>query len=152
VPPDAPRRPGWTDPSDALERARTLAEFRGDPRFEPLVVLFKRVANILKSVTETLPPLDSALLREPAERELADVLARVRSATEPLWTARRYAELLPALLEMESAIHAFFDHVLVNTDDPTLRLNRLRLLSDVREGFVRGWDLSRVVVAGEAAG
>ena len=34
-------------------------------------------------------------------------------------------------------------------DDLPTRVNRLRLLSDVRELFVRGWDLSRVVVAGE---
>ena len=50
---------------------------------------------------------------------------------------------------MERVIHGFFDAVLVNTDDLPTRLNRLRLLSEVRELFVRGWDLSRIVVEGE---
>ena len=50
---------------------------------------------------------------------------------------------------MGDAIHAFFDHVMVNVDDVAVRLNRLRLLADVRELFLRGWDLSKVVVEGE---
>jgi len=52
---------------------------------------------------------------------------------------------------MEGAIHGFFDRVMVNVDDAPLRLNRLRLLTEVRELFLRGWDLSKVVVEGEKA-
>jgi glycyl-tRNA synthetase beta chain len=143
-------RPGWCDAADALTRARVLGEFRGDPRFTPLVILFKRVANILKAATETLPAaLDRPRLAEPAERALLAALDAARTRTAPLWEKKAYAEILPALLEMETAIHAFFDHVMVNVDDAPVRLNRLRLLSEVRELFVRGWDLSKVVVEGE---
>jgi glycyl-tRNA synthetase beta chain len=142
------RRPGWNDPSDALERAQVLGAFRADPRFGPLVVLFKRVGNILKGVTDPLPPLDPAKLAEPAERELAEALTRARTRTEAPWASRAYADILPALIEMESAIHTFFDRVLVNTDDAPLRLNRLRLLTDVQDLFLRGWDLSRIVLEG----
>jgi glycyl-tRNA synthetase beta chain len=146
------RRPGWNDPFDALLRGQTLAEFRSDERFEPLAILFRRVANILKAATETLPgTLDQELLAEPAERELLSALEQARARTEPLWTEREYAEIIPALLEMERAIHRFFDTVLVNAEDLPTRLNRLRLLAEVRDLFLRGWDLSRVVVAGERA-
>ena len=41
--------------------------------------------------------------------------------------------------------------VLVNAEDLPTRLNRLRLLSEVRALFVRGWDLSKIVVEGERA-
>jgi glycyl-tRNA synthetase beta chain len=141
-------QPGWTDPCDCLMRARTLTEFRSDARFEPLAVLFKRVGNILKAATETIPAaLDRARLAEPAERELASALDRGRERTDPLWARGAYREILPALLEMEGAIHGFFDHVLVNTGDMATRVNRLRLLTEVRDLFVRGWDLSRVVIA-----
>ncbi len=143
-------RPGWCDAADALVRGRALEAFRGDPRFAPLVVLDKRVANILRAATETLPPaLDRARLAEPAEQALLAALEAARASTEPLWEARAYAEIIPALLGMETAIHGFFDKVLVNAEDPAVRLNRLRLLSEVRELFVRGWDLSKVVVEGE---
>jgi glycyl-tRNA synthetase beta chain len=143
-------RPGWIDPVDCLARARVLSRFRDDRRFAPLVVLFKRVGNILKAATEPLPAtLDRARLGEAAERELLTALERARERTGPLWQRQAYGDILPALLEMETAIHAFFDRVMVNVDDAPLRLNRLRLLAEVRELFLRGWDLSKVVVEGE---
>jgi glycyl-tRNA synthetase beta chain len=147
----APRpRPGWIDPADTLARARVLAGFRDDPRFEPLVILFKRVANILAKATETLPPaLDPARFSEPAETELLAALEQARTATHGLWRQRDYAGILPVLLGMEHAIHTFFDRVLVNAEDAGVRLNRLRLLAEIRELFLRGWDLSRIVVEGE---
>jgi len=144
-----PLRPGWADPCDALLRAQTLAGFRADARFEPLCILFRRVGNILKAATETPPALDPAKFVESPERELAASLAAAHQRTDPLWANRAYDEILPALLGMETAIHTFFDEVLVNTDDTPLRLNRLRLLHEVRDLFLRGWDLSKVVVAGD---
>ena len=143
------RRAGWADPCDALARARVLAEFRGNRNFAPLVILFKRVANILKAATEKPGALDATLLTEPAEQALSTALDAARKRTDPLWDKRQYAEILPALLELEAPIHTFFDDVLVNAEDPAVRLNRLALLTGVRELFVRGWDLSRVVVEGE---
>ena len=143
-------RPGWADPYDCLLRTRVLHRFRADARFLPLVILFKRVANILAKAPEKLPAtLDRERLTEPAERALAEGLDRARTATDPLWEGRRYDAILPALLEMEQAIHAFFDDVMVNVEDLPTRVNRLRLLAEVRELFVRGWDLSRIVVEGE---
>jgi glycyl-tRNA synthetase beta chain len=143
-------RPGWIDPVDCLERARVLSGFRGDRRFAPLVILFKRVGNILKASADPLPDtLDRKRLTEAAERELLASLERARERTTPLWQKRAYGDILPALLEMDTAIHGFFDKVMVNVEDPPVRLNRLRLLAEVRELFLRGWDLSRVVVEGE---
>jgi glycyl-tRNA synthetase beta chain len=145
-------RPGWCDAADALARARTLAGFRDDPRFEPLVILFKRVSNILRAATEPLPPkLDAARLLDAYEQALLAACELARARTAERWEKRDYAGILPELLEMERAIHAFFDHVMVNVEDAPTRQNRLRLLADVRDLFLRGWDLSRVVVEGEKA-
>lgn len=143
-------RPGWIDPADTLARAQVLTGFVADIRFGPLVILFKRVANILAKATETLPgTLDVAGLTEPAEKTLLAALEKARNASEPLWARRDYAAILPQLLAMEQAIHGFFDAVMVNVDDLPTRINRLQLLAEVRALFVRGWDLSKVVVEGE---
>jgi glycyl-tRNA synthetase beta chain len=143
-------RPGWIDAHDSLERGRVLVGFRADPRFESLVVLFRRVGNILKAATEPLPAsLERERLVEPPERALLEALDRARDRTEPLWDRRAYAGILPVLLDMEHAIHAFFDGVMVNVEDIPTRVNRLRLLTEVRALFMRGWDLSRIVVEGE---
>src|SRR5262245_53870571 len=143
-------RPGWCDAADALARARALAAFRDDPRFAPLVILFKRVANILRAATEPLPAaLDPALLADAHEHSLLAALELARGRTAPYWAKRDYPTLLPELLAMGGAIHAFFDHVMVNVENAATRGNRLRLLTDVRELFLRGWDLSKAVVEGE---
>ncbi len=143
-------RPGWCDAADAAQRAEVLGAFRSNAHFTPLVVLFKRVANILKASTEPLPgTLDRARLTEPAEQTLLAALDTATQATAPLWERRAYADILPALLAMESAIHGFFDGVMVNVEDAAIRQNRLQLLASVRELFLRGWDLSRIVVEGE---
>ena len=124
--------------------------YRDDPRFEPLVILFRRVGNILKAAAETLPEsLDRDRLEEEAERELLAALEQASGRTEALWERRAYGDILPVLLDMEHAIHGFFDRVMVNVDHLPTRLNRLRLLAEVRALFMRGWDLSRVVVEGE---
>ena len=143
-------RPGWCDAADALARAQTLVQLRGESHFAPLVVLFKRVANILKAATEPLPgKVDAARLTEPAEQALLAALEKARTTTEPLWEKRAYRDILLALLGMESAIHGFFDGVMVNAEDAAVRANRLQLLAEVRDLFLRGWDLSKVVVEGE---
>ena len=143
-------RPGWCDAADALARARALEAFRGDPRFAPLVVLFKRVSNILRAATEPLPAvLDAARLADSHEQALLASTELARARTAPQWEARDYTAILPELLGMGDAIHAFFDHVMVNVEQEDVRRNRLRLLADVRELFLRGWDLSKAVVEGE---
>jgi glycyl-tRNA synthetase beta chain len=143
-------RPGWIDPHDALARARAISDFRSERHFEPLVILFKRVSNILAKNGDPLTAaLDKQRLTEAVERTLADGLAAAHAGTDPLWKSRAYAKIIPELLELEQPIHAFFDGVMVNAEDRDVRLNRLRLLSDVRDLFLRGWDLSRIVVEGE---
>jgi len=145
-------RPGWCDAADAFARAQALGAFRGDPRFTSLVILFKRVTNILKASADPLPAaLDRARLAEPAEQALLAALEKANADAAPMWERKAYAEILPALLALEQPIHAFFEHVMVNVDDVAVRQNRLRLIADVREAFLRGWDLSRVVVEGERA-
>lgn len=145
-------RPGWCDAADALARARALEAFRGDPRFAPLVILFKRVANILKAATDPLPAsLDTARLVDAHEQALLAATERARVRTSELWEKGDYTAILPELLAMGEAIHGFFDKVMVNVDDVAVRQNRLKLLADVRELFLRGWDLSRAVVEGDKA-
>jgi len=143
-------RPGWCDAADALARARALEAFRGDPRFAPLVILFKRVSNILKAATEPIPAtLDTVRLSDSHEQALLAATELARMRTTASWEQRDYSAILPELLGMGDAIHAFFDHVMVNVEQEDVRRNRLRLLADVRELFLRGWDLSKAVVEGE---
>ena len=46
--------------------------------------------------------------------------------------------------ELRAPVDAFFDHVTVNADDPKLRENRLRLLSEIRAATLSVADFSKI--------
>ena len=76
-------------------------------------------------------------------------MVKANQEAEPHFEKRDYAAVLNVLLEMRGAIDSFFGSVMVNDpEDPAARLRRLGLLSEVRTLFVRGFDLSRIVVEG----
>jgi glycyl-tRNA synthetase beta chain len=56
----------------------------------------------------------------------------------------RYADALHALAGLRTPLDAFFDHVIVNAEDPEIRANRLRLLCALRQELCRVADLSKV--------
>jgi glycyl-tRNA synthetase beta chain len=137
------------NPVDVERRARALARWRGNADFEPLVIGFKRVANILRAATEgDVPAHADATYPEPAEAALAEALAAATRAAEPQFAARDYDGVLRTLLSLRAPIDAFFDSVMVNVEDATVRRRRLGLLASARALFDRGWDLSKVVVEG----
>ncbi len=141
------------DPTDVRHRAEALAAYSTSPDFVPLVVGYKRVANILRgpagSPAPAIPPLDPATLSEPAERGLHEAAARAGDRITAHRAARRFEEALADLLALRAPIDRFFDEVMVMVDDPAVRGRRLALLAEVRGLFTGTWDLSRVVVEGE---
>jgi glycyl-tRNA synthetase beta chain len=140
---------GFRDPLDAWQRAQALRAHRKEPSFLTLVIGYKRVANILRAEADApASPPDSAWGHE-AEKTLAKALAGARERATPLYEKHDYAGVLAVLLEMREAIDTFFTNVLINDPkDPSGRLRRLGLLSEVRALFGRGFDLSKIVVEG----
>ena len=55
---------------------------------------------------------------------------------------------MTALAQLRPAVDAFFDKVLVNTEDAQIRANRLRLLDSLRNATLTVADFSKV--AGQA--
>ena len=51
---------------------------------------------------------------------------------------------MAALAKLRAPVDAFFDKVLVNDPDPTLRANRLRLLNRIREATRAVADFSKI--------
>lgn len=87
---------------------------------------------------------DKALLGEPAERELANVLDTVAGHVDAHITREEYPEAFTVLSELRPAVDAFFDAVMVNADDPAIRTNRLRLLSSLRATTRKLADFSKI--------
>ncbi|MCB9507736.1 MAG: glycine--tRNA ligase subunit beta [Myxococcales bacterium] len=155
---DAVAQSVGADLASAAARAQTLDRMRQNADFEPLAAAFKRTVNILRKASdegvsaETLAVGPSAAMFEhDAERELAAAVAAAAPEVSAAVAARRFEAVAATLIAMKPSIDRFFDGVLVNAEDPTVRDNRLRLLSGVRALFFQFADLSRVQTESRAA-
>jgi glycyl-tRNA synthetase beta chain len=132
-------------PLDFDDRLRALEAFLKLPDAASLTAANKRIANILRKAGEQPSPrVDPSLLTDPNERLLATGLEELRQDVERLVTARRYAEALTKLAALRPAVDAFFDHVLVMTEDVRIRANRLALLAALQRLFLYMANLSRL--------
>lgn len=125
--------------------ARVLAvrDFAALPEAASLSAANKRIANILRGAgDEVAADVDPAALTEPAERELHAAVTSAQDQALPLLEQRRYGEALTRLARLRPAVDRFFDDVMVMTEDTRLRRNRLALLGQLRELFLRTADLS----------
>jgi len=138
---------GGADPRDVLKRAQALKTWRANADFVPLVIGFKRVANILKAAKDA-PGGVVGDFTDPHEAALATAVRAASLKAEPLFAAHDYGQVLGVLLSLRGAIDTFFEKVMVNADDADVRRRRLGLLAVTRALFDRGWDLSKVVVEG----
>ena len=55
-----------------------------------------------------------------------------------------FAGAMRALAELRAPVDAFFDKVTVNADDAELRVNRLKLLSEIRSATLNVADFSKI--------
>ena len=130
---------GFDVPADALARAEALEALRGKQDLEVLCTAAKRIRNILmKSATaaDWKPgEVEAALLREPQERELYDIYAKVATEAGRRRESYDYRGALEEISTLRPAVDRFFDGVLVMTEDLEIRQNRLRLLKKLDEQF-----------------
>ena len=132
-------------PLDFDRRLRALHGFLQLSDAQSLASANKRIGNILrKSGLDSFGSIDPELLRDPAEQVLSEQVTAMAKVTEPLFAARDYTQALTKLAGLRAAVDAFFDGVMVMTEDKALQANRLALLAQLRGLFGRVADLSRL--------
>ena len=135
------RRP--TKPADFDARVKAVSYFRKLDSAAALAAANKRVSNILAKVEGELPTqVNRTLCQDPAEIALAEQVADLQQKLQPLFAAGDYQTALEQLAALRQAVDNFFDNVMVNAEDPTLRQNRLALLHNLRELFLQVADIS----------
>jgi glycyl-tRNA synthetase beta chain len=145
------RRPAR--PLDFDARVRAVQDFRSLPEAGSLAAANKRIGNILRKNTDTLPErMDETLLQEPAERALAQAMHGLRAELAPLAERGEYTAVLRRLAELRPVIDGFFDGVMVMCEDAAVRGNRLLLLRDLHLLFLQVADLSCLSAAGDSRG
>jgi glycyl-tRNA synthetase beta chain len=132
-----------------VRRVEALSEFLDTDDGANLLAGTKRAANILKAEEkkdgksfEGAP--DGTMLVEPAERALEAAIAKVKFDTRAAIDVENFEGAMRALAELRTPVDAFFETVTVNADDPRLRENRLKLLSEIRAATLTVADFSKV--------
>jgi glycyl-tRNA synthetase beta chain len=119
-----------------LARVDALRDFIASEDGLSLLVAYRRAANIvtIEEKRDARPhsgPVDPALLQQPEEERLADRLEEVSARAEPMLRGELFRAAMLELARLRQPVDEFFDKVTVNTAEPNLRQNRLRLLSRI---------------------
>ncbi len=130
---------------DIPKRLAAVRAFAAMPEAASLAAANKRVGNILKKVESVvMPTADAKLLKEPAEVALNAALAQVKPQADAAFARGDYTASLQSLAALKAPVDTFFDDVMVNTDDPALRANRLGLLAILHAAMNQVADISRL--------
>ena len=97
------------------------------------------------SVRLRIDPLHPTCLPMNALTDLPPAaLDHVAPAAQAAFDRGDYTANLQALAALKVPVDTFFDQVMVNADDPTLKANRLGLLATLHQAMNRVADLSRL--------
>jgi glycyl-tRNA synthetase beta chain len=131
--------------SDVKKRLHAVRAFAALPEAASLAATNKRVGNILKKADSKIhAEVDARLLQAPAEQHLHLTLNRIAPQAENAFAVGDYRASLQILAGLKDPVDGFFDHVMVNTEDKSLRHNRLALLAQLQQAMNRVADLSKL--------
>lgn len=134
-------------------RVAALGRFLETEDGKSLLAGYKRAANILRAeekkdgegaftgAADRQLIVASGLIEEDA---LAVALAQSAPKAQACVAAEDYEGAMTALAELRPAVDAFFEAVMVNDPDPALRINRLKLLNQLREATRAVADFGRI--------
>jgi len=128
-------------------RVKALDGLKSSPQFEPLILMAKRVNNIITGQ----PPatVNSGLFVEKEERELYAIFSIIKQNVTPMIAKGDFAQAQKIIFRLQPGLNDFFDRVLVMAEENKLRRNRLALLQAISKVLLQIADYSQVVVEGE---
>jgi glycyl-tRNA synthetase beta chain len=136
-----------------LARVEALQFFLGTEAGKNLLTGYGRAANIVRAEERKDKALalriadapDAALLELGEEKAVASALAEVERVVKPALAKEDFSQAMQAFAGLRAPIDAFFDKVTVNVQDrPDLRLNRLKLLNQIRATMDTVADFSKI--------
>lgn len=141
------------DPFEARLRLDALRQVTSSEQFQKLAELFKRVKNISKGVAVEMTWDELAAYgrtsAEPAEQPLIAHAAAGAQQVMEARRARRFADALTTLSNLQPDVARFFDAVLVMAEDAAVRRARLQLMANLRDLVLQIADISEIVPQSE---
>ena len=132
-----------------VKRARALSETLKTDDGKNLIQGFKRANNILSQAeaadgVEYSYGADVKFAETEEERNLFGALDTSEVKIKPAMVAQDFASAMSAMATLRTPIDAFFEAVQINSDNPTVRRNRLNLLSRIRTVCSSVADLTKI--------
>jgi glycyl-tRNA synthetase beta chain len=133
-----------------LARVDALARFVDSEDGANLLTAYRRAANIVRieerkdKVRYRQQEVEPDLLRTDEEKALFSALSETGPVAARAIGAERFEDAMAALASLRAPVDAFFETVTVNADDPSLRRNRLRLLSRIELAMGNVADFSKI--------
>jgi len=118
------------DIAGVFKRVEALSEISAETYFLKAAKVCERTSNILKGAKgEKIGQVNKSLLKEDLEKEVWKAYSVNSLAIKNLIKEEKYKEATRLYGEaFFEALHKFFDNVLVNAEDSSLRQNRLAMM------------------------
>jgi glycyl-tRNA synthetase beta chain len=132
-----------------LARVGALTSFINSDDGANLLIAYRRAINILRieekkdNHSYQITP-DPRRLEQEEEKELASALLSVVNGIAQNLAEESYSKVMSQLAGLRTPIDMFFDNVTVNCEDQKLRVNRLGLLSQIRDTMNQIADFSMI--------
>ena len=133
---------GERDINEIAKKVAALNEIVSNDAFKEQFSTFKRVANISKDVDlGSNLNIDTALFKEDAEITLYNAYEKVINQDY-----HDYKTQFEALFGLKRELDGYFDDVMVNSEDESLKTNRLNTIASVYKTFKDIADIKEITV------
>lgn len=130
-------------PLDFDHRVKAVYAFTELSDAVDLIAANKRIRNILKKQdTDISAEIDETALTDDAEKALARAIIDIEKDCEVLFDAGFYEQGLSKLATLRVPVDRFFENVMVMSDNPVEKANRLSLLKRLQNLFFQVADIS----------
>lgn len=130
---------------DSYLKISAIEEFRkkNEELFSNLLLVFKRVKNIIKSSNNII--FEESILQEAAEKKLYEIYKIKENEIKKLIENKEYQKTFSILSSLYEPLDNFFKEIMVMTEDDKLKNNRIALLSLVDKIFKNMLDFSSLI-------
>lgn len=128
------------------KRVRALEALKAHPDFDSIAVAFKRVVNIIRKAGDVCRDgnIDESLFEDATEGALYRTFQQVRIRVADKLDSGLFDAALEDIASLRKPVDAFFDGVMVMSENPALRRNRLALLGRISALFGMIADFSKI--------
>jgi glycyl-tRNA synthetase beta chain len=141
---------GFDDMVAAQKRLSALSQVVGRADFTPLAIAFKRVVNIVEKQGKDVKggAANPQKFTDEPERNLHSAYTQARGKVSELLKSDDYIGALKEITGLKPAVDTFFDKVMVMAENPEIRENRIRFLTEIGALFNQVADFSKIQAEG----